>query len=271
MSSKSANDADIVPLFTVSDEIEIKFPKTEKSYTQDQEYCVITMDGVEKRIRFHDYDEVFSIPGLYEKIFYEHLGCCSPKVVCKRLIHEIEKQNTPPSELSVFEIGAGNGMVGEELNDLGVDKIVGVDILIEAKLAAYRDRPAVYDKYYALDLTDMPEDIEEAILRQRLNSLVSVAALGFGDLPPLAFAKAFNLIEENGWIAFNIKDQFLGPDDNSGFSNLIRRMMDEGILTITAQEKYQHRLSIEHKPLYYYAVIGQKNKDLPRTWYETLH
>ncbi|MBZ0255639.1 methyltransferase [bacterium] len=248
----------------MSDDIDVDFP--EKKYTQDEEFCTISLDGVEKRIRFHDYHEIYSIPGLYEKIFYEHLRCCSPKTVCKLFFNEIEKHGGNSEQLRVLEIGAGNGMVAEQMLDDGVRTVVGIDILIEAKLAAYRDRPGVYEDYYSIDLTDFPEAIEEDILRKELNSLVSVAALGFDDLPPLAYARAFNLISPEGWVAFNIKDLFLSGKDNSGFATLIKRMIDEDILVIHNQEKYQHRLALDNSPLFYYAIIAQKKADIPREW-----
>ena len=53
--------------------------------------------------------------------------------------------------------------------------------------------------------------------------MTTVAALGFGDIPPAAFVGAFNLIETPGLLAFTIKDDFLGDDDPSGFSGLIQR------------------------------------------------
>ena len=44
---------------------------------------------------------------------------------------------------------------------------------------------------------------------------MTVAALGYGDIPPQAFAEAFNLISDHGWVAFNIKDRFL-QEEKSG-------------------------------------------------------
>jgi hypothetical protein len=261
---KSATGVESELFLQVSDDIDVDFPQ--EKHSQDEEYCTISLDGVEKRIRFHDYHEIYSIPGLYEKIFYEHLRCCSPKTVCELFFHEIEKHGSKCQDLRVLEIGAGNGMVAEEMRNDGVPMVVGVDILIEAKLAAYRDRPDVYEEYYSINLTDIPEAIEEDILRKELNSLVSVAALGFDDLPPLAYARAFNLIAREGWVAFNIKDLFLSGKDISGFSKLIKRMIDNDILVIHKQEKYQHRVALDNSPLFYYAIIAQKKADIPRDW-----
>ena len=45
--------------------------------SQDEEWCEITIDGVAHRIRFHDYHELYSVPGLYEQLFCERLECWS--------------------------------------------------------------------------------------------------------------------------------------------------------------------------------------------------
>lgn len=41
------------------------------------------------------------------------------------------------------------------------------------------------------------------------NCLTSVAALGFGDIPPRAFFEALRLVATNGWVALNLKETFL--------------------------------------------------------------
>ena len=48
--------------------------------------------------------------------------------------------------LAVLDVGAGNGMVGEQLKCSGVKRSL-VDIIQEAKQAALRDRPGIYKEY----------------------------------------------------------------------------------------------------------------------------
>ena len=62
---------------------EIRIPQLnpkEYSISQDEEWLEVRTRGHLKRIRFHDYGELYKIPGLYEKLFYERLKCCSPSV-----------------------------------------------------------------------------------------------------------------------------------------------------------------------------------------------
>jgi SAM-dependent methyltransferase len=240
----------------------VEFPGDE-ALDQDHEWCRVTVDGRTRDIRFHDYHEIYAVPGLYEFLFYERLRCCSPEVVRGLLEEELESEDADPAALRVLDLGAGNGMVGEELADLGVGSITGIDLIPEAAAAADRDRPGVYDEYFVLDLTELTEDDRSKLRARRLNALVTVAALGFGDIPPRAFAEAFNLVSDGGWVAFNIKEHFLDDADSSGFSRLIDKLLETGILEQRAEKVYCHRLSTAGEPLDYVAVIGVKRSGIP--------
>jgi SAM-dependent methyltransferase len=240
----------------------VEFPD-DVARDQDHEWCRVTVNGAERKIRFHDYHEIYSVPGLYECLFYEHLACCSPQVVCGLLEDALAATGVPSSTLRVLDLGAGNGMVGEELAELGADTITGVDLLPAAAAAAERDRPGVYDDYLVLDLTEVSDARRRQLRERRFNALVSVAALGFGDIPPRAFAEAFNLVSDGGWIAFNIKEHFLDDGEPTGFSRLIGRLLDAGIVEKRAEKVYRHRLSTSGDPLDYVALVGVKGSSIP--------
>jgi SAM-dependent methyltransferase len=240
----------------------VEFPGDE-SLEQDHEWCRVTVDGKTRDIRFHDYDEIYSIPGLYEFLFYERLRCCSPEVVCSQLEEELDAEGRDPADLRVLDLGAGNGMVGEKLAEMGVRSIVGIDLLPEAAAAAERDRPGVYDAYHVCDLTELSDDLRAQLRERRFNSLVTVAALGFGDIPPLAFAEAFNLVADGGFVAFNIKEHFLDDGDSTGFNRLIGRVLETGIVEQRAEKVYTHRLATNGDELNYVAIVGIKRSDIP--------
>jgi SAM-dependent methyltransferase len=240
----------------------VEFPD-DVARDQDHEWCRVTVNGAKRKIRFHDYHEIYSVPGLYECLFYEHLACCSPQVVCGLLEDALAATGVPSSTLRVLDLGAGNGMAGEELAELGADMIAGVDLLPEAAAAAERDRPGVYDAYLVLDLTELSGARRRELRKRRFNALVSVAALGFGDIPPRAFAEAFNLVSDGGWIAFNIKEHFLDDGEPTGFSRLIGRLLDSGIVEKRAEKVYRHRLSTSGDPLDYVALVGVKRSSIP--------
>ena len=238
--------------------------------TQSEEYCVVESDGQERKIRFHDYHEIYAIPGLYEHLFYERLKCKSPDVITHLLIEQINKSSAPISELVVFDLGAGSGIVGEILKQNGVNLTVGIDIIPEAALAAQRDRPGVYDEYHIGDLRNLPLDTKKALEAKNLNCLVTSGALGFGDIPASAFAEGYNLIAVDGWIAFNIKEDFIEESDSTGFFNLVKGMIDGGIFNLRVRHRYCHRLMVDGSPLYYVAMIGVKKVPIPQALIKTV-
>jgi predicted TPR repeat methyltransferase len=256
---RSGNEADGKAV-AVAERLEIRLG--ESSGDQDKEWCEVTLDGERRRIRFHDYHEIYEIPGLYEQLFYEELECDSPRTL-RNLLEGALERCEPPEDLRALDLGAGNGMMGEQLKELGADEVVGVDLLEEAAAAAERDRPGVYDDYIVADFTDLDDETAGDLAARRFNCLTTVAALGFGDIPPAVFAQACELIEPRGWVVFNIKDDFLGDDDETGFSHLIRRSFEESALELEAQRRYRHRLSVDGRPLHYMGFVARKRGELP--------
>lgn len=230
---------------------------------QDEESCEVLIDGEVHLIRFHDYARIYAIPGLYERIFYDALECDSPQTVCSLLERALLDSDVETDELRVLELGAGNGMVGEELVKQDVEKVVAIDILEEAAEAAARDRPGVYDDYKVIDLTSPPEREKRDLERQDFNCLVTVAALGFGDIPPEAFAAAYDLVETDGWVAFNIKEAFLQNGDASGFGQMIRDALAGGAVELVESHRYRHRLAVDGQAIHYVALVARKRSALP--------
>lgn len=254
-----------MPSATTPD-LDIVLPDIEGA-DQDEEWCEVSVnDGRRRRIRFHDYHEIYEIPGLYERIFYDELRCESPQVVRELLEQALEDRGADPEGLRVLDLGAGNGMVAEELAELGAGTLVGIDIIEEAAEAAERDRPGLYDDYHVADLTSTPPDVSRALAEADLNCLASVAALGFGDIPPRAFAEACNFIANPGWVAFNIKEDFLEDEDPSGFNLLMQWMLEEGSFQRLTERRYRHRFSVAGDPLHYIAIIAEKRDDIPEEW-----
>ena len=247
----------------------IQFPKSEcQNADQDEAFFYLLESKGKKKIKFHDYDVIYNIPGLYEQIFYDRLKCCSPKKVTEILSTSVAQTNENFTELRVLDVGAGNGLMGAELKKYGVSRLVGIDIIPEAKRATERDRPHVYDAYDTIDLCNIDESETEDLSSWSLNCLTTVAALGFGDIPPKAFMVAFNIIQSAGWVAFNIKETFLDNSDSSGFSRMIRDLIFSKYMDLYHLERYRHRVSIEGEPLFYFAVAGRKNYDVPREFYD---
>ncbi|HEY2770713.1 MAG TPA: methyltransferase domain-containing protein [Solirubrobacteraceae bacterium] len=246
--------------------VHLPSPSDGEALDQDEEWCEVDIGGERRRIRFHDYASIYEVPGLYERLFSDLLECCSPDVVCQLLSEELDQVGTDPRTLTALDFGAGNGMVGERLSQIGVGTIVGIDLLPEARAAAMRDRPAVYDDYRVLDLTALSATDRAELEGRGFDCLVCVAALGFDDVPAMAFAEAFNLVASSGWLAFNVRGRFLDDDDPAGFGALLERMLAGGVVEQRARTCYTHRISVSGDPLDYVAIVATKQRDVPLSW-----
>jgi predicted TPR repeat methyltransferase len=177
----------------------------------------------------------------------------------RRLIEDtLDDREMDAAELAVLDVGAGNGMVAEQLDDLGAGTIVGVDSIEEAASAAERDRPGLYDDYRVVDLTD-PGPADDAALRDAgFNCLTSVAALGFGDIPPDAFAQALEYVGPGGLVAFTLRDHIADAQKPGSFGAYVRDLHAAGDLEPIAQRRYRHRVSMTGEPLHNVAYVAEK-------------
>ena len=72
-----------VPVTASSDRIDsrdfrIRFCTTTSEAGQDEESFEFDHDGRTRRLRIHDYADIFRVPGLYEALVYDKLECSSP-------------------------------------------------------------------------------------------------------------------------------------------------------------------------------------------------
>jgi hypothetical protein len=240
----------------------VVYPEDNRELDQNEEFFTLVTDDSPKRMRIHNYDEVYKVPGLYEEVVYDHLKCDSPRMVCSLLEQEIDAAGGLNGELRALDFGAGNGVSGECLADkFDCNALIGLDIVPEAREAARRDRPEIYDEYYVMDLSEPSDKDLHTLDKWNFNALLTIAALGYGDIPTQGFINAFNLVEKGGWIAFNIKDRFMSHEDDTGYHDTLNAMMGDSLEALKIQH-YCHRLSMSGDPLHYYAVVGRKKNEI---------
>ena len=92
-----------------------------------------------------------------------------------------------------------------------------------------RDRPDLYNYYYVMDLTQTDSEQVKELMQYDFNAPITVGALGFGDIPPGAFLNALSLIQDDGWVAFNIKDRFLSNGDDTGYRYALDQIMGKAL------------------------------------------
>lgn len=232
------------------------------TFEQDTAFFLLEENGETKEIRFHDYAEIYRRPGLYELLFYDRLKCQSHEVIVAMLESAIGETSDQMNSMRVVDLGAGNGLVGEKLREAGVARVIGLDVLPEAAIAAARDRPNVYDEYLVGDLATDGQGLLNAIQRWEPNAMVCVAALGFADIGVTGFTTLFNALDPGSWVAFNIRDKFVMSGDDSGLANMIWKLVMGDSFELHAVRRYRHRYSIQGEPIFYYGVVGRKLQDV---------
>ena len=242
-------------------EFQVRFPQNWEVVTQGEEYFFVTQNGVEKLLKLHDYAAIYQIPGLYQYLLLERLGDRSPDTLSSLLIEQVTQTGATAADLKVLDMGAGIGLSGSKLVQRGVQSVVGLDILPAAATAAAREHPGTFAAYYVADLLNLSQEMQLRLVNHQFNCLMCCSALTC-HLPIQAFIAAFNLIADGGWIAFNINQLKLSPENNqdTGFYQLFDSLIHQGIFQVHCTHRYQHRLSMAGKPIEYCAVVGKKQR-----------
>ena len=247
-------------------DFEIQLPETEivRNLPIQEEFFWLSQNRKERKLRVHDYAQIYRIPHLYEHLM-EKLQAKSHIVLSSLLIDRVTQAGGDVKDLIVLEVGAGSGMVGKALADLGVKSITGIDILPEAAQAAKRECPGVYENYYVEDLTNLSETARDTLSSRGFNCMVCASALTSNHVPPLGLATAFNLMAPNSWIAFNVKKELWEEKGEASFVAWHPWVGETDIFEIAQMHEYQHRFHLDGRPLYYIAIIGTKRANIPKS------
>lgn len=215
-------------------------------------------DGSEERFRLHEYERVYAIPGLYEEVVQRRLLSASATVLAERLIACAAETGTEPSELAVFDLGAGNGVSGGELRARGVGTIVASDGIAEAREAALRDRPGLYAEYLVGDTDDLPQ-LPDLIREHRLNALVAAGALGLGHISAASFHRLWRAFPPGAWFSVSLHEDLAeaGGSDFGDYLAGFEAREDGG--EILVREPFRHRLTMAGAPITYVAIVARKS------------
>lgn len=229
---------------------------------QDQEFLHLTKAGQRRRVRFHDYGDLYDIPGLYDWVFYEALGCRAHEVVADSVTREVIATGLlERDQVRVLDLGAGNGIIARSLRDVGVEHLLGVDILDRARSAALRDSPEVYDGYLVADLGDPPPTADQTLREFAPNVLVSAAALGYGDIPPQSFVNAVGYLSPPAAVVFTVKQKFLTNTVGGGYAEVLSGQHPK--LEVLDRRPFVHRASSTGHELVYECVVARRLDEAP--------
>lgn len=215
-------------------------------------------DGSRRRVGFHDYAAIYAVPGLYERVFYEELGMCSSERVVGLYGRVLTELGRSPERERVLDVGAGNGLGGQALRAIGVGTVVGLDREPAAKPAAHRDRPGVYDDYVVGDLLAGAAD---QLRPHAFTSVLALAAIGVGHVPPAALERALALLEPGDLFGFAVTPALLpGSEDPEGIATGYPDYLDSLLRAgeELAREAYVHRRQTDGTPHEAVALIGRR-------------
>ncbi|MEJ2867076.1 hypothetical protein WCD74_04825 [Actinomycetospora sp. OC33-EN08] len=221
---------------------------------QGEEQFLLRRDGGEQRVVLHDYATVYAVPGLYEEVVQRQLQCASPATVADALVEAGASIGLAPEALRAFDLGAGNGVVGEEMAARGVTVVVGADGIGEARDAAHRDRPGLYDHYLVGERLEGAE-VARLVAEERLNALVAAGAVGEGHVPVDALDELWSAFPSGSVIALTLKDAHPDDHDVSDVEAMVRGRSDTEIVV---QRRFRHRLSMAGAELYYVVLAAVK-------------
>ena len=230
----------------------IELPDNSLSLLPSEEYFFIVHNGLKEKIKLQDYQKIYQITGLYDQVV-SLLKYKTPEVLSNLLTKELKKAAFTISQLTILELGAGNGIAGELLKHSGVENIYGVDIIKEAYEAMRRERPNVYKQYFVEDFSMISSETSKALNKINFNCLFCSSAL-FHISPP-AFSYAFDLMNSHAWIVVNL---WTTSGFEKGTGALIKQMQAEKTLKIIKQHNYQHRLTVGGEPIMCTGIVAQK-------------
>jgi hypothetical protein len=217
---------------------------------QDEETLVVTLDGREETMRLHEYDRVYSVPGLYDEVL-RRLEYASPAKVAELLF---SAPGIDPGAVRALDLAAGNGVSADPLREGGIGELVGLDLIPEARDAALRDRPGAYAEYVAGDV-GAPGLAAGLVEAHRLNALV--CAGGISHIPVEAFAAGWGAFPGGSWLVATAAEDMADPDAGP-YGRFFAGEVAAGRLHDVHTERFVHRRAMSGDPIEYTALRARR-------------
>jgi trans-aconitate methyltransferase len=231
----------------------VELDETPGRTQQEESFVLVRDDGSRERIVLHDYARVYAVPGLYEEVVQHRLACASPQVLAETLAEAVVAAGESMAELRVVDVGAGNGVVGEQLQARGAQVVAGLDALEAARDAARRDRPGLYEVYAVAGVDTVT--VEQLVGEHRLNGLTSAGALGVGHVEVTDVARWWAAFPPGSWFAVTVPLDVVDP---AGEDLLGALAAADPATQVVRRASFPHRRRMSGATITYSVVVAQK-------------
>ncbi|MGI8728686.1 MAG: hypothetical protein ACR2LK_01570 [Solirubrobacteraceae bacterium] len=187
------------------------------------------------------------------------LKCASPAKLADVLLGIAEREGRDPGLLRVLDLGAGNGVVAEELRTRGVEVFAGTDSAKSAHEAAERDRPGLYAAYIVGDSSGVPE-LGTLVRELGINCIVCAGALGFEHIEATSFAELWDLLPAGAMFALTVHEDLAQPGQSDIGDALELMRAAKSATELVVWERFRHRITIVGEPIHYVAIGALKGE-----------
>jgi hypothetical protein len=223
-----------------------------------EEFVLHRPDGTDERMTLHDYARVYGVPGLYEEVVQRQLECASPETVAAALVEAAASEGRTAEELRAFDLGAGNGVVGEELRARGVTVVAGADGIPEARDAAHRDRPGLYQHYLVGERLDV-DQVTALVGEERLTAIVAAGAVGEGHVPVDSLAQLWDAFPPGSFLALTLAAGERDHDVTDVEAMLEATSKSAHRTRTVVRRSFRHRRSMAGDDLTYLVLVAVKD------------
>jgi hypothetical protein len=215
----------------------------------DERIAVYHPDGHIEELQLHDYGRLYTLPGVYEQIVSEDLGCRSPVVVAEMLGAALDGLGRDRATARIIDVAAGNGVSGEALAAAGMLPVLGTDLEPSARPAALRDRPGIYGEYLTLDLTALTQAQVAHLRELRADALTCVTPVGSAprQVPPQALAAVARVLTPDA-LSVHLHDPRHGRPDAIDEAFWRRELGADTSAQRLEHRRYLHRFRVTGAP-----------------------
>ncbi|XP_046581015.1 demethylmenaquinone methyltransferase-like [Haliotis rubra] len=199
--------------------------------------------GSRKKLTPQDIADMFNDYAEDYEQEYLNIGLRSHIVVGDFMAKTVPEEDR--SKVKVLDVGAGTGLLGNELKNLGFTHIDALDPA-EKMLDVSRRR----NIYQRLICAFMNKNRNDDIDTDYYDYIVASAAFNEGLVPSEAFQEMIRIVKPGGRITFTVPTKFINNSDDlrNRLRPLIDQMAREGVWEVTSVALEDGELSYTHGP-----------------------